>query len=115
MRFSRREFLKNSSLGVLSGLAFLQSPFAFAESLSFTHDLVAGVRKKDSNGFVIRRTDFATGKMQDLDISFEPHAFVQHPQLPERVWVIENFGGNAAEIDYRAGKIVQEIKLPAGE
>ncbi len=119
MPASRRTFLKNSGLTLAAGTALLHAPFAFSAGEAehkYTHDLLTGFRQDpNAANYMVRRASFDTGKREDMPVSFEPHSFLQHPQDPARVWVIENFGGNAIEIDFKAKKISREIIAPLAE
>lgn len=118
MSISRRDFIKTSGLALMAGAVLPRAGFAAVPApRNFSHDVIAGWRddaksQGPGGGFVMRRASFNTNTVSDVPLPFEPHSFLLHPKDPARVWVVENFGGNACEIDCRENRIIRTLTVP---
>lgn len=118
MSISRRDFIKTSGLALMAGAVLPRAGFAAVPApRNYSHDVVAGWRddanaQRPGGGFVMRRASFNTNTVTDVPLPFEPHSFLLHPKNPARVWVVENFGGNACEIDCNENRIIRTLTVP---
>jgi hypothetical protein len=108
---SRRAFLQGSAaIASTAALAGLMPKWAGAATHPYL--ITSKGRKKQTSLVAI---SLLSGGAITVPLGFEPHSFLQHPRHPNRIWAIEKWGANAAEIDLHEGQVRKVLRCPSNK
>jgi hypothetical protein len=108
MLFSRRTFLKHLSMG--ASLMLASSPLSLLAAPSPSRRRYYLVSAQNQ-AFQI---DLQKGTTNIVDISFNAHSYIVHPDHPSFVLGIEKWGASAAFIDLKKPAVVHAFNSPKG-
>ncbi|MBI1274101.1 MAG: DUF1513 domain-containing protein [Alphaproteobacteria bacterium] len=106
MLCSRRAFLAGMSAFIVSACVDPKLRLgADSVSLSGRHFVVGG----EKDVFV---ADIAAQTLRITQVNFKTHSFLPHPHDPDKIWAIERWGPNIAEIDCRECRVTHSFHGP---